>query len=166
MLAMTCICQPIVIRELLFRNERSPFLAIQLSPHFDLTMKLQNQESLAIQLSKPFILDHRLILVSSFVDVDDKQRWGHMSSLFFLFLLASSSLFLSRFSFLCRTPHVGLHNGGGWRRRHGGAWRTVACNTAPRGGGPSAQQSAVRLLMPRVPAADSTLWWGLAASDL
>lgn len=38
---------------------------------FILTIKLQNHESLAIQLSKLFIFDHRVILVGSFAHVND-----------------------------------------------------------------------------------------------
>lgn len=48
-------------------------------------MKLKNQESSITQLTKPFIFDHRAVLVDGFDDVDDMWQWDpHVSSIFFL----------------------------------------------------------------------------------
>jgi hypothetical protein len=48
------------------RYGKSSILTIQLSPTFDFVHRLQNRLSLAIQLSKLFKIDHRVVLMSCF----------------------------------------------------------------------------------------------------
>ena len=54
-----------------------------------LALKLQNRISLIIQLLKPFIFDHRAVLLPGFADVDAAWWWGplvsHISPLLSLF---------------------------------------------------------------------------------
>ena len=54
-----------------------------------MAIKLQNRISLIIQLLKPFIFDHRTVLLPGFADVDAAWRWGplvsHISPLLSLF---------------------------------------------------------------------------------
>ena len=60
-----------------------------------LAIELQNRVSLVIQLLKPFIFDHRAVLLPGFADVDATWRWGplvsHISPLLSLFSCSSSS---------------------------------------------------------------------------
>ena len=57
-----------------------------------LAIELQNRISLTIQPLKPFIFDHRAVLLPGFADVDATLRWVHLSA---TSLLSPSSLFLS-----------------------------------------------------------------------
>jgi len=69
-----------------------------------LAIKLQNRISLTTQLRKPFIFDHRAVLVAGFADVDATWQWGpfvstiSISSLFSPFPLLSLSSVILPFS--------------------------------------------------------------------
>jgi hypothetical protein len=56
-----------------------------------LTIERENQESLAIELLKPFKFGHPAVLQSSFADVAATWRWAHISAPCLLPLLSSSS---------------------------------------------------------------------------
>jgi hypothetical protein len=61
-----------------------------------LTIERENQESLAIELLKPFKFGHPAVLQSSFADVAATWRWAHISAPCLLPLLSSSSSLLRR----------------------------------------------------------------------
>jgi hypothetical protein len=52
----------------------STFLIISRS--LVLAMEPENQKSLATQLLKPFVFDHRIVLVAGFADVHARWQWG------------------------------------------------------------------------------------------
>jgi hypothetical protein len=68
-----------------------------------LAIELQNQNSLTIQLSIPFIFGHSAFLLCGFADMDDTWCRAHMSSLFFPISPLSSL-----------SPYTGSHTARGW----------------------------------------------------
>ena len=86
-----------------------------------LAIELQNRVSLTIQLLKPFIFDHRVVLLPGFVDVDAMWWWGplvsHISPLLSLFSCSSSSRVLGSNAAAPPNPVPEMGNSLGGKRK-------------------------------------------------
>jgi hypothetical protein len=65
-----------ILRFLVYKKEEVHFWPSNYSQSLVLAIEPENQKSLAIQLLKPFISDHRVVLASGFDDVAATWRWG------------------------------------------------------------------------------------------